>query len=65
MPVSVLANGHYGMNDLCIGLPCIVGAGGIHRILDIPLDENETLMLMKSCDALKEIINSVSIEALV
>ena len=56
MPVSVLANGEYGIKDVCIGLPSIIGYGGVKRVLEIPLDRTERALLKKSADALKEVI---------
>lgn len=56
MPVSVLANGEYGIEDVCIGLPSIIGYGGVKRVLEIPLDRTERALLKKSADALKEVI---------
>lgn len=48
LTVSVLPEGHYDLNDLCIGLPAIVGRRGIERVLDVPLDEGEFGLLQKS-----------------
>lgn len=59
LPVSALVDGHYGLTDVCLGVPCIVGAGGIHKVLDIPLDEDENEMLQKSASGLKDLISSV------
>ena len=56
MPVSVLAGGEYGIKDVCIGLPSIIGYGGVKRVLEIPLDRTERALLKKSADALKEVI---------
>ena len=59
MPVSVLANGEYGIEDVCIGLPAIVGYGGVKRVLEIPLDRTERALLKRSADALKNVIESL------
>lgn len=59
MPVSVLANGEYGINDVCIGLPSIIGYGGVKRVLEIPLDRTEQALLKKSADSLKTVIKSL------
>lgn len=56
LPVSVLVDGHYGLNDICLGLPCVVGGKGVSRILDIPLDEQESTMLKRSAAALSQIL---------
>ena len=59
MPVSVLANGEYGIKDVCIGLPSIIGYGGVKRVLEIPLDRTERALLQKSADALREVIEKL------
>lgn len=48
LPVSVLSEGHYGIDGVCIGLPAVIGRGGVKRILDIPLDETEHKKLIAS-----------------
>jgi L-lactate dehydrogenase len=52
LPVSTLASGHYGLGDVCLGLPCIVGRTGVETILDIPLNHNEQKRLQSSADTL-------------
>ncbi|RRJ89630.1 malate dehydrogenase [Flavobacterium macacae] len=50
---SVLLEGEYGQNDICLGVPCIIGKNGIEQILPINLDENEKALLAKSADAVR------------
>ena len=50
---SVLLEGKYGQNDICLGVPCIIGKNGIEEILPINLDENEKALLAKSADAVR------------
>lgn len=59
LPVSGLADGHYGLHDLCLGLPAIVGREGIKRILDFPLDEMERRALEASAAALSEVLGEI------
>ena len=54
LPVSVFARGEYGIHDICLGLPSIVGIGGIKRVLEIPLSEQERFLLRASAAALKK-----------
>lgn len=61
MPVSSLINGHYGVNDMCLGVPTILGAEGIEEILDIDLDENETISFNKSAEALKAVLDKIQL----
>ena len=62
LSVSTLCCGHYGINDICIGVPSIVGRSGVEKVLDIPLDDYEKLQLQKSVFALSELIESLDIK---
>lgn len=63
LTVSVLPEGHYDLNDLCIGLPAIVGRCGIERVLDVPLDEGEFGLLQKSAAQMKKVIGEIHWES--
>ena len=54
LPVSVYVEGEYGLRDICIGLPCIIGRKGIIDILEIKLSEEEKEELMKAEKIFKE-----------
>jgi malate dehydrogenase len=47
-PCSALLEGEFGLNDLTIGVPCILGENGIEKIVEIELDENEKALLAES-----------------
>ena len=47
-PCSVLLEGEYGLNDICIGVPVILGRNGIEEIVDIPLSEAEKSKMQES-----------------
>lgn len=61
LPVSSLISGHYGLNDVCLGIPAIVGRSGIEKVLDIPLDETESSNLQASAAKLKAVLDSLEI----
>ncbi len=61
LPVSVFADGHYGLNDMCIGIPTIVGNTGAEKVLDIPLDSEEKEKLTSSAKTLKEVISGLDL----
>ena len=65
LPVSSLINDHYGLNNVCLGVPSVVGRTGIKRILDLPLDEAEYKALHESASKMKEIIASLEPQAAV
>ncbi|MDW8851785.1 malate dehydrogenase [Flavobacterium sp. MMLR14_040] len=50
---SVFVEGEYGQNDICIGVPCIIGKNGVEEILDINLNEQEKALFAKSADAVR------------
>jgi len=63
IPCSVLLEGEYGLTDICIGVPCIIGSDGVQSIVDIKLNEIEQALLKNSAekvqimnDALKDIL---------
>lgn len=62
LPVSSLVEGAYGIDGICLGLPSIVGSSGVKEILQIPLDEKETMLLKESAEKIKSIINSIDID---
>ena len=51
IPCSALLEGEYGERDLCIGVPCIIGKGGIEKIVEIELNEAEKEAFAKSAAA--------------
>lgn len=59
MPVSVSLNGEYGLKDLCLSIPAIVGKGGAEQILEIGFSREETEKLEKSAAELKAVLENV------
>jgi|TARA_B110000908_G_C10257809_1_gene456836 malate dehydrogenase len=53
-PCSVLLEGEYGLNDLCIGVPVILGRNGIEKIVEIKLNEAEKEKMQESADGVKK-----------
>ncbi len=51
---SVYVEGEYGQNDICIGVPCIIGENGVEQILDIKLNDAEKALFAKSADAVRQ-----------
>lgn len=56
IPVAARLHGEYGIDGYFIGVPARIGAGGIEKIFEIPLDENEKGMLKKSFDSVKSTV---------
>lgn len=53
-------NGEYGVKDYYIGVPVVIGAGGIERIVELPLTADEKIQMANSVTHVKEIVDSVS-----
>jgi len=49
-PCSTLLEGEYGLNDICIGVPVILGKNGIEKIVDIPLSDAEKTKMKESAE---------------
>ena len=52
-PCSALLEGEYGMSDLCIGVPVVLGKNGIEKIIEIDLDDEEKEKLAESAQGVK------------
>ena len=53
-PCSALLNGEFGLNDLSIGVPCVLGANGIEKIVEISLSDAEKAKLAESAEGVKK-----------
>ena len=53
IPCSVFLEGEYGQNDICIGVPCIIGKDGVEAIVDVKLNEAEQAKFDQSAKAVR------------
>lgn len=53
IPCSVLLEGEYDQEDICMGVPCIIGKNGLEKIVDIKLNDEEKALFAKSADAVR------------
>ncbi|WP_456442240.1 malate dehydrogenase [Psychroserpens sp.] len=53
-PCSTLLEGEYGLSDLCIGVPVILGRSGIESIVDVPLSDAEKAHMIESAEGVKK-----------
>jgi malate dehydrogenase len=58
LPCAAWLTGEYGMNDLYVGVPVVIGAGGIERIVEVKLNAAEKAAFEKSCAAVKELVEA-------
>jgi malate dehydrogenase len=53
-PCSALLEGEYGLNDISIGVPCIIGKNGIEKIVEIELSDAEIAKIKESAEGVKK-----------
>ena len=58
LPCAAALDGQYGQSDLYVGVPTVIGAAGIERIVEINLSDEEQAMFDKSVDAVKGLIEA-------
>jgi malate dehydrogenase len=56
LPCAAYVDGAYGLNGLYVGVPVILGAAGVERIVDIALTAEEQEMFEKSVDAVRGLV---------
>jgi len=59
MPVSAYLTGQYGLNDIYFGVPVILGAGGVEKIIELPLNEEEMALLNASAKAVRATLDTL------
>jgi malate dehydrogenase len=59
IPCAAYLEGEYGLNDIYFGVPVVLGAGGVEKVIELPLNEEEMALVRKSADGVR-----VSIETL-
>lgn len=55
LPAAAYCNGQYGVRNMYVGVPCIIGANGVEKIVEISLNAAEKKMLQKSIDAVQSL----------
>ena len=56
LPCAAYLGGEYGMTDLYMGVPIVLGNGGVERIIEISLTDEERAAFNRSADAVRELI---------
>lgn len=54
VPSSVLLNGEYGHNDVCVGVPVVLGKNGVEKIIEIDLEDSTKEKFKSSVDSIKD-----------
>ena len=55
---SSLLNGEYGVSDICIGAPVVIGRNGIEKVIELELRETDKNLFYESVNNLRLLLNS-------
>jgi malate dehydrogenase len=58
LPCAAYLTGQYGIKDMYVGVPVVIGAGGVERIVEIELNATEKTAFEKSCASVQELIDA-------
>jgi malate dehydrogenase len=58
LPCAAYLSGQYGVNDMYVGVPVVIGAGGAERVLEFPMNDEEKAMFGKSVDSVKGLVQA-------
>lgn len=58
LPCAANLSGQYGLNDMYVGVPCVIGAGGVEKVIEIELSANERAMFDHSVGAVKGLVDA-------
>jgi malate dehydrogenase len=58
LPCAAHCDGQFGLNGMYVGVPTVIGAGGIEKIIEIEMNKNERAMFDKSVDAVKGLVSA-------
>ena len=61
LPVSVLLEGQYDLQGLCLSIPSIIGRNGLEQVLEIPLDQGERRALECSAQQLRKVVRGMEL----
>jgi malate dehydrogenase len=53
IPCACYLEGEYGLSDIYFGVPCVLGAGGVQKVIELPLNEDEQALVKASADAVR------------
>ena len=58
LPCAAHLTGQYGVKDLYVGVPCVIGAGGVERVVEIALNDDAATNFQASVDAVEELLDA-------
>ena len=57
-PCAAKLNGEYGVKDLYVGVPAVIGAKGVEKIVEVALDSSEKQMFEKSVGSVRDLVEA-------
>jgi len=60
VPCASLLNGEYGIKDLFVGVPIVIGKNGVEKVIELPLSNDEKKLLSKSVNSVQRSVNEVN-----
>ncbi len=63
LPCAASVNGEYGIKDMYVGVPTVIGAGGVEKIVEIKLGSDEKALLKKSIKAVSGLMDAAKLIA--
>ena len=58
LPCAAYVKGEFGLKDIYVGVPCVIGAGGVEKVISLNLLPDEQAMLTKSVDSVKGLVDA-------
>ncbi len=59
IPCAAYLEGEYGLNDIYFGVPVVLGAGGVEKVIELPLNEDEMALVRKSAEGVRASIETL------
>ncbi len=59
LTISTILNGEYGIKDICLSVPCVVGRGGVEKIITAPLPPSEQTALQNSAGIIRQTLEQI------
>jgi malate dehydrogenase len=60
LPCAAFLNGEYGVKGMYVGVPVVIGANGVEKLVEIDLNAAERAMFLKSVESVKGLIEACS-----
>ena len=58
LPCAAHLSGEYGLNDLYVGVPVVIGKDGVEKIIEFPTNDDEKAMFAKSVESVKGLMEA-------